>query len=266
MRTMLPLSAFAYQDGPTPVQVRGGVLLKRDDLYLAAGAPGGKARTCWHLARGAVGLVTASSRSSPQMNIVARIAAHLNIPARLHLPEGHKTPEMIEAESFGAELVRHRAGYNSVIKARAKHDALARGWTHIPFGMECQEAVNQTARQVSTIVLPGVERIVMAVGSGMSLAGVLHGLEENHFSVPVLGIAVGADATARLDNYAPLFWRTVVDLQQPGIDYHQPAPVTEYQGVHLDPIYEAKCIPFLKPGDLFWVVGVRASAMVEEAA
>jgi len=27
--------------------------------------------------------------------------------------------------------------------------------------------------------------------------------------------------------------------------------------MELDPIFEAKCLPFLQPGDLFWVVGIR---------
>jgi len=194
------------------------------------------------------------------MNIVARIAAHLGIPARLHCPQGAFTPEMNEARSFGAVIVQHRAGYNSVIKARAKADALTLGWTHIPFGMECQEAVKQTATQVAHLPAE-IRRVVMAVGSGMSLAGVLNGLTQHRLNIPILGVVVGADPTARLTQYAPLFWRTVVELVQPGIDYHKPAPLTDIGDVHLDPIYEAKCLPYLKEDDLFWLVGIRASAM-----
>jgi len=267
---MLPIDAFAHLHTPTPVEVRGGVYVKRDDLFLAAGAPGGKARTCWHLAQGAKGLVTASSRASPQMNIVARIARYLNIPARLHCPQGQRTPEMEEAAHWGGEIIQHRAGYNSVIKARARNDAATLGWTHIPFGMECMAAVSQTATQVTPELrdlLPQlnrtrpVRRIVVPVGSGMSMAGVLRGLSEHNSDVPVLGVAVGAYPQQRLDTYAPLFWAAQARLVQPGIDYHDPAPVSELHGLKLDPIYEAKCIPFLEEGDLLWVVGIRASAV-----
>ena len=34
----------------------------------------------------------------------------------------------------------------------------------------------------------------------------------------------------------------------------------------LDPIYEAKCVRFLFPGDLLWVVGVRMSESCRPAA
>lgn len=35
--------------------------------------------------------------------------------------------------------------------------------------------------------------------------------------------------------------------------------------VTLDPIYEAKCVRFLFPGDLLWVVGVRMSEIRRQA-
>jgi hypothetical protein len=68
---------------------------------------------------------------------------------------------------------------------------------------------------------------------------------------------VGADPTKRLDEYAPEGWRAMVTLIESGSDYHAPAPVCEYDGITLDPHYEAKCIPFLLAGDLLWVVGIR---------
>jgi hypothetical protein len=63
--------------------------LKRDDLFEYAGVRGGKVRTCLALAREARhGLVTAGSRSSPQVNIVARIGRSLGLPVRAHVPAG----------------------------------------------------------------------------------------------------------------------------------------------------------------------------------
>jgi len=89
----------------TPVQQVDDYFLKRDDLFEVAGVRGGKARTCWSLAQGAVGLVTAGSRSSPQVNIVAHIARDLGIPCRVHTPEGEPSPEVADAVTCGAEWV-----------------------------------------------------------------------------------------------------------------------------------------------------------------
>jgi hypothetical protein len=136
----------------TPVESRpmpwGDLLLKRDDLFCIAGVRGGKVRACWELAKGATGLTTAGSRSSPQVNIVAHIAARLGIPARVHTPEGELSPELIAAQLAGAEVIQHKAGYNNVIIARSREDAAEHGYTDIPFGMECATAVQLTRAQL----------------------------------------------------------------------------------------------------------------------
>lgn len=246
------------------------VLVKRDDLFAVAGVRGGKVRTCWALAQGATGLVTAGSRASPQVNIVAHIARRLGIPCRVHTPRGKLSPEVEMARRAGAEVVQHPGGYNNVIVARAREDAKERGWVEIPFGMECDEAVAQTRRSVPAKLPPGVERIVVPVGSGMSLAGILHGLRDHGHTVPVLGVVVGADPSKRLDHYAPQGWREQVTLVPSGSDYHRAAEAHLMVGaerVVLDPHYEAKAAPVLRPGDLFWIVGVRQTvADVEVAA
>jgi 1-aminocyclopropane-1-carboxylate deaminase/D-cysteine desulfhydrase-like pyridoxal-dependent ACC family enzyme len=242
----------------TPIEPRGAYWLKRDDLWRVAGVPGGKARTCWALAQGATGLVTAGSRASPQVNIVAQIALRLGVPCRAHTPTGKLSSEVQAAKDAGAEIIQHGAGYNSVIVSRAKADAAATGYREIPFGMECQEAVTQTRRQVRAIPA-AVKRIVVPVGSGMSLAGILHGLRDADIDLPVLGVVVGAEPYKRLDAYAPLFWRTLVDLVPAGVDYHK-AIDADVGGVKLDPHYEAKCVRHMLPGDMLWIVGIRATA------
>lgn len=245
--------------GITPIQSHGGYWVKRDDMFQVAGVRGGKVRTCWGLAQGANGLVTAGSRQSPQVNIVASIAKRLGIPCRVHTPEGELSPEVKAAETAGAVVIQHKAGYNNVIIARAREDAAAQGWREIPFGMECPDAVKATATQVVNI--PDVQRIVMPVGSGMSLAGVLTGLVSTGRHIPVLGVIVGSDPTKRLDQYAPDGWRDMVELVKSDLDYHAHAPNIKLGDLTLDPIYEAKCIPFLKEGDLLWVVGIRQTAV-----
>lgn len=259
----------------TPIERWGEAWVKRDDLYVFAGQAGGKVRTCLALTLAAVreaerfgrprpGLVTASARTSPQQLIVASIGARLGLPVRLHVPASKEASDTLVASvTKGAEVVEHRPGYNSVITSRARADAAALGWAYIPFGMECEEAVRQTAGQVASLYSDRTmagdwpQRIAMPVGSGMSLAGVLTGLERAGCELPVLGVVVGADPTRRLDRYAPPFWRQMVELVPAGMDYHTAATMTGWWGLETDPYYEAKALPFTRPGDLLWIVGNR---------
>jgi 1-aminocyclopropane-1-carboxylate deaminase/D-cysteine desulfhydrase-like pyridoxal-dependent ACC family enzyme len=254
-----------WDDNPlTPIEyiAARGLYVKREDTFEIAGVRGGKVRTCWALSQRAVGLCTAGSRSSPQVNIVAHIAKHLNIPCRVHTPQGELSPELISARDAGATIVQHKAGYNNVIIARAREDAKRLNWTNIPFGMECWEAVYQTRTQVKDIPKE-VKRIVIPVGSGMSLAGLLNGLRIDLGSrIPVLGIKVGADPTERLRKYGPVGVDWLVTLANSGLDYHAPAVTAQLDSIRLDSHYEAKCLPFLQPGDLFWIVGIRETEYV----
>lgn len=243
----------------TPVQRVGGLWVKRDDAFYFAGVRGGKVRSCLRLCEGAPGLVTAGSRASPQINIVAHIARALGVPFRAHTTLGALSPEVLAAVAAGAEVVQHPAGYNNVIIARARADAAARGWREVPFGMECPTAVEETRRQAANIPR-GVRRVVFPVGSGMSLAGLLHGLDDAGRDIPVLGVVVGSAPDARLGRYAPRDWMVRVEFVPSGLPYHRPAPVCSLGPLFFDPVYEAKCLPFLRPDDLFWAVGVRQSA------
>ncbi len=246
------------QDNLTPIEQHNNYWVKRDDLFEVAGIRGGKARTCWHLAQGATGLVTAGSRSSPQVNIVAHMAAELGIECRCHVPSGKLSPELEAAKDIGAEIIQHKPGYNSVIIARARTDAEQRNWREIPFGMECEEAVKQTASQVKNLPA-AIRRIVVPVGSGMSLSGVLQGLIDEKIDIPVLGVVVGADPRRRLNKYAPSNWEAMCELVESGIPYSQETRV-EFP-IRLDPIYESKCVQFLEGGDLLWIVGIRESSL-----
>jgi 1-aminocyclopropane-1-carboxylate deaminase/D-cysteine desulfhydrase-like pyridoxal-dependent ACC family enzyme len=243
----------------TPVEEHGGLLVKRDDLFAAGGSAGGKVRSCLALARSVpdvAGLVTAAARHSPQAAIVAGIARELGVPCAVVHPEaaGELTPELVRAQQLGAELIAVRPGYNSVICARAREQGAARGWLEIPFGMECRQAVQQNARQARA--LPPAPRIVVPVGSGMSLAGILTGMRDAGNWTPVLGVMVGADRSGRLDKWAPGDWRTRARLVHCGLPYAR-AVQARIGEVELDPIYEAKALPFARPGDLFWIVGRR---------
>jgi 1-aminocyclopropane-1-carboxylate deaminase/D-cysteine desulfhydrase-like pyridoxal-dependent ACC family enzyme len=250
-------------DGISPIQYDEalGIWLKRDDLFEYAGVRGGKVRTCLALAKRdsyLKGLVTAGARTSPQCNIVASIAQNLGVPCRVHTPSGPLGLEVCEAHNKGAEVVQHRPGYNSVIVARARQDAWVRGWINIPFGMECDEAVVQTERQVVNLP-PEALRIVVPVGSGMSLAGILCGMGRRADNRPVIGVVMGADPRRRLDAYGPWNWQTRVSLIPAGVPYHTEVHGMTAGGTILDSVYEAKCVRHLRRGDCLWVVGIGST-------
>lgn len=255
-----PQLLVPQQADTTPVEAHGEVLVKRDDLYEAHGQRGGKVRACLALLTqpGVAGAVTAGSRHSPQVEIVAGLAQALDLPCAVHVPAGDDTPALQHAAATGAQVHRHRPGHNSVIVRRAKDDAAERGWLEVPFGMECQEAVDATASQVQSLLqLPTLpSRIVIPVGSGMSLAGVIQGLDQLQLPVPILGVVVGADPTRRLQRWAPR-WAERATLVRSAWTYEQRPTVTSLGTLQLDPVYEAKTLPHLQPGDLLWCVGLR---------
>ena len=242
----------------TPIQEVGRVWLKRDDLFGVAGVRGGKVRTCLALAQAGSGpLVTASSRHSPQAVIVAAIARYLGRQAHLVVPAAQgTTPELEAAMAIGCTLEEVRPGYNTVLVKRARDAAASMGGTYIPFGMEHQAAVDATMLQVANLPAEA-KRIVVPVGSGMTLAGVVAGLRGVGRDLPVLGVQVGADPTARLNEYAP-GWGEVATLVESEHPYDH-AVDAQVGDVALDQHYEAKCVEYLESGDVLWVVGLRAT-------
>lgn len=254
-----------YADKLTPVEEHGGHLVKRDDLYSAFGAMGGKARSCQYLCEralesGLTGLVTAGSKKSPQIQIVSFIANHYGVPFHAHCPQGELGKELEVAKSNGAEIIQHRAGYNNVIIKRARDDAEAMGYAEIPFGMECWEAVYQTALQVRSLLEPYKQgkfsRIIMPIGSGMSLSGVMWGMLYWGIDVPIIGVQVGGQYEKRLKIYAPSNGIELI-TEKSSYDYHKYYENNQIGDLKLDPIYEAKCLDFIQEGDLLWVVGIR---------
>lgn len=256
-----PTDGSASVDDPaalTPVERRGSVWVKRDDLLLVGSANGGKVRGILAmLPTDAKGIVACGSRQSTQIARAAQVAAHLGLPCRVHTGEGSETVEMAEAAAAGAEVVKHSPARLTVIKARARVDAAERGWFEVPWGLESEEGVSVTASQVANLP-PAAKRVVVVVGGGMSLSGILHGMDSAGIRVPVLGVTVGSDPSDRLDKWAPKDWRDRVTLVPSGLDYEEEVEA-DVGGIVLDPVYEAKAARFLDPDDCLWIVGCRSS-------
>lgn len=263
---------------PTPLEEHEfagkRVWMKRDDAYVRAGIAGGKVRTCAFLVgqavrQGYAGVVTAGSRHSPQVAIVARLCAASGIACNVFVPMARvqsDTPEVSDAIEHGATIHRIRPGHNSVIVARAREYAKEQGFFEVPFGMECWEAVRQTAGEYMATKWPAeMRRIVVPVGSGMTMAGILWGRSlagqlEHH--IVVLGVRVGADPSRRLRKYAPHDQEYILAKSQ--YDYSEHI-TGRFAGVRLDSVYENKAAGWMREDDCLWVVGIRASE-VESAS
>lgn len=236
----------------TPVERVGPLYVKRDDLYTWAGSAGGKARAIRKTIEdtGPIqGIVTAGPRDSSQAVVVATIAKTLNVPCQVHVPSGEVGPSIKRAQDLGAIILPENPGYHNVLVAHGRETAALLGWLWIAPGCEGNTMVFETAGQVENI--PAGNRIVVPVGSGMTMSGVLAGLLTYGLTNPVLGVMCGGDPTRRLDAWAPPGWRERAKLADGG---HRAASA-RLGGLELNAGYEAKCLPFLKADDVLWVVG-----------
>jgi 1-aminocyclopropane-1-carboxylate deaminase/D-cysteine desulfhydrase-like pyridoxal-dependent ACC family enzyme len=240
----------------TPIEKHGDVWAKRDDLLSVNGARGSKAAAVVLLAQQAKtrdgGLVVACSRVSTMLGRVARACEHVGVPCRLHISHGELGPEEVDALEHGATLVKHNISHLRMFEPRAKADATSRDWLYVPFGIECESHLASVRRQVRDIPV-GVKRIVLAVGSGVTLAGLLQGLQERETAEPhlkkvrVLGVYVNNAPEELLDRLAPAGWRGRVELKGSGTKYADAAACGErmwspagHTRIKLDPFYEAK--------------------------
>jgi len=240
----------------TPIEERSGIFVKRDDLYYFKRVNGGKVRSALRLCDGEkVGLVTAGSRKSPQVQIISEIAKAKNLPFVAFTPTGKITKEIQFALENGANVEQVYMGFNNNIIKRAKEAASVLNYRYIPFGMEDEMILPAIEDQVESLKGLKINRIVISIGSGMTLCGILLGMKKFGMELPVLGVIVGADPRKRLDKYAPDDWESNVELVKSSLDYHKSYKENNFMGIELDPIYEAKAIPFLRKGDLFWIVG-----------
>lgn len=247
----------------TPVEYKKseGIWLKRDDLFEVCGVHGGKARSAYQVIQelledGYKEIVTAGSRQSPQCEIVSYICEELGIHCHLFMPFGENTSVIDHIESNKYTTIhRVKPGYNNVIIARSREYAESMNYGYVPFGMECQANVEVTSEQVKNIPSE-VKRIVMPVGSGMSLSSVVTGLVKYNINKPIVGVQVGKDPEKVISKYALGLYNLDFTLKLSSRKYHD-ALDAWIEDVNLDPIYEAKCKEFLQDGDLLWIVGHR---------
>jgi 1-aminocyclopropane-1-carboxylate deaminase/D-cysteine desulfhydrase-like pyridoxal-dependent ACC family enzyme len=182
----------------TPVESHDGVLFKRDDLYKPFSdfeITGGKVRQCLRLVENSIvsiksdfngTIATAASVHSPQAVIVARVAREFGLRCIIghgaKKPLEHRAMQMCEAE--GAELVTlvTSNAYNNVLYSHLEKLRQKRNFFTINFGYQAltnpEVIIDMNANQVQNLP-DDLDLLVINVGSGVSGAGILAGIERH---------------------------------------------------------------------------------------
>ena len=269
-------------DEPTPVQRRGGLLFKREDLYAPFGSGdvnGGKARQCCKLleAVGPSSVYTACSIHSPQAPIVAAFARARGVPATI-LYGGTSADRLRSMQmprlcmAHGAKLViAARTGRHNVLGAIAHRMADEAGGFVVDYGINVERypgvMLDAVSRQVENLPDEAPE-LHMVCGSGITASGVLLGIKRcrKRIGKAVL-YATAPDRSERLRGNVGRFpcEVEVVDLfHRKGFVYERREPLTAF-GISFHPNYEAKMMRELltrrRPpeGSVVWVVGAEPS-------
>jgi 1-aminocyclopropane-1-carboxylate deaminase/D-cysteine desulfhydrase-like pyridoxal-dependent ACC family enzyme len=241
-----------YGEAPTPVERHGDIWIKRDDL--ACKGLGAKARAIAKLLtqHKPTQMVTCGSRHSVQVVVAAKLCKQSGVALTIHTSAGEETDEMKQAQRLGAKIILHRPGYMSVVRKRAQDAALKSKALLLPFGMLYQDAIDLIIKESAALSQFPFKRIVVCGGAGVTAAGILLGTKK----IPVIVVEVGGSTEKTISKFAQKEMNRVTIIP-PTTGYSTPAVQCNYNGVLLDPFYEAKCLPYLRKDDLFWLTAHR---------
>jgi 1-aminocyclopropane-1-carboxylate deaminase/D-cysteine desulfhydrase-like pyridoxal-dependent ACC family enzyme len=249
----------------TPVEKRGGLWFKREDLFEFAGMRGAKVRAALRLClkareQGYSLVVSAGSRHSPQLAIVGFVCRELGLRAVGFVAGGSSTPILNLAVSSGVSLRTVKVGYPNVVQSRARQWAFDNKAFLIPFGMFDDSVLALTRFQARCLVESGccgdVKRILLVAGSGVNLVGLLQGLKECLVNIQVVGVLVGHDCRKFVYSHCKY---DSLSFVKSSLSYNSNSLFSCVNGVDVDSRYEGKLAPFLLPGDLFWDIGFVSS-------
>jgi len=247
--------------------------LKRGDLWKKHGTIGGKAKACWIIVKNEKdlkGLVTGGSVQSPQVNIVSTIAKHFNIPVHIHVPKRVKSnisKEVYQAAQYEkCTIYGHSSqkGRQNNLSRYAKQDAERNGFLFIPFAMDDPITVESNAEETNNIPT-NIKSIVVPTGSGMSLIGIMQGLQKRNMTPTVYAVCAGGDAKVRrrLNKYCSNLKNLQIIKWDGEYDEYVNASIGQ---IELDGIYEGKAWQWYKEHEkeiekpvLFWIVGKRVN-------
>lgn len=256
----------------TPVERHDGILVKREDLFELHGVRGGKVRQALTLLdmtiriashpTNRIGLMGFGGRRSTTAASMAAAARERGRECIFHTADGQTTAEMTHAAELGAEVVRHRPGYLSVAEARAREQGRKLRWT---VGLKHPACVAATSVQAKKTFVEMAtdeqtfDQIVVVAGAGIHLAGICSAMHQMGMEHKVIAVQVGAplDETFLDVQAGGTSWRKRVRVVKCPEKYEYESPARFLGSLELDPLYEAKALPYLRKGDLFWVSGIR---------
>lgn len=183
----------------TPVELRGGIQWKREDLYRLepSGVNGSKLRACQHLigraaeAGNVFQVVSASSVLSPQAAMAGVVSESLGLECeiivgatRRELLGRHKSVQI--AMDAGASVRIVPVAYNTALQKAARDAAEEPGVWRLPYGITVE--ADAPPEDVEAFLAVGgaqvanlpdeLETLVIPFGSANTACGVLYGLQE----------------------------------------------------------------------------------------
>lgn len=221
-------------------------IIRLDDWEIN-GISGGKSYVLFKAIGNAKGVVTCGSRVSTQVKTTALVCEYLNIPCHIFMPRGVSEIKDIVTQHRGI-IHEPKAGYNSVLNARARELAQELGYLYIPLGMLDDYFINI----VKDIVLENkdiflnIKRLVIPVGGGCFFIGLVKGLQEIGFKGDILGVMCGMDASANINSYLSIFDSLPFTLVKSPVKYESKI----VNNLRLNENYEAKCLEFMNNDDV----------------
>lgn len=253
----------------TPVEfyVDRGWFAKREDLAERIGpenCSGAKVRQYLKMVKrtpeGTPCAVGCSATASMQL-YVADVAQRLGRPAFISVPQRKKKTALTEwAEAHGAKIDYLKCGWPNYVRQQSRLLSQKLGAVR----WDRMAAVEDARTQVSNL-RPGVQRIVVACGSGLIATGIALGLMDldrtdvSILLVDICGMVKLEKFHHRLAPLMPPFCRYApkVELVVSKYKYGELCRAELPTGDPLDGNYAAKCVEFLRPGDCLWVSGMR---------
>lgn len=248
------------------------VYVKREDLYGKFPAPslgklrglrlvlerisksGGKLVGCWDTRVSKLGQGVAVL-----CNEIPNLSSIISYPTK----QGESIPEAVSiAKNYGAEIFPIRGNHVSICYSQVKKYVESRNGIMLPFGLECNESFEAISIEAQKIPKVCIEKgtLIISCGSGVTLAGILNGL--NYEPSKVIGISSGRSIT-KIKSCINRYIETIpsfVEIIEPLYPYYE--KLTFESPFPSDPYYDLKAwkylvenIATLKNPILFWNIG-----------
>lgn len=269
-----------FMEPLTPVEERGRIWFKREDLFLPFGPGsmnGSKARQAVYLANRylkkcffqntkPLGVVTGANMRSSQLPMAAALAKQMGVPCVAVIgstkPDTAPRYDMVAlADYYGAEFVISKVGYNPAIQAKVR-ELLAgplAGWMQLEYGSSLDHKTHtpeeiemfhrQTAKQIGNIPR-GIEKLIVPTGSCNTLTSVMYGLSMHTTDVKeVICLQIGPDKRKWTDERLDIIGNVTgykLDTPRRYFDLtlhwkYEDDQFADYDGINFHPTYEGKC-------------------------